>query len=276
MKKLIYSLNVIAILVMFSVACRGQQEGYIYTIGGCHNCSPSLIDGSPAKDYSMGGPAGVWVDNQSNVYIAELHNHVVRKIIPATGLIYTVAGNGATGFAGDGGAATSAELNSPIGICLDAPGNLYIADTANHRVRKVDKITGIISTIAGGGNDTSDGILAIYASITPQSVYVNAAGDIYIGTNNKVRKVDAVSGVITTIAGDGANVTAGDGGQAISASFAGDPTCITEDLAGNMYVISESGGTVRKINAITGGNNKSCRWRGLNTGRRTRHYGEFI
>src|SRR2546426_7262181 len=108
-------------------------------------------DGGAATIANLNSPASVAVDSSGNLYIADLGNSRIRKVAAATGIITTVAGNGSYTFAGDGGAATSASLNSPQSVALDASGNLYIADEANHRIRKVDAASGIITTVAGNG-----------------------------------------------------------------------------------------------------------------------------
>jgi hypothetical protein len=210
-----------------------------------------MADGVPATAYAMQMLQGISVNAQGNVYLADQWGQVVRRIDGASGLIYTVAGGNGQGFAGDGGAAINAEFDNPKGICLGINNNLYIADAGNNRIREVNLVTGIITTIAGGGIDPSDGIAATNASITPECVYVDEAGNIYTGSNYKVRKIDGVTGVITTVAGNGTNAAAGDGGPALSASFSGTISNITEDHFGNMYVVSGSG-TVRKIDAVSG------------------------
>src|SRR5207247_45886 len=112
----------------------------------------TLGDGGAATSASLNFPTGVALDASGNLYIADTDNHRIRKVAAATGIITTVAGNGSLGFAGDGGAATSALLKSPTGVALDASGNLYIADQVNHRIRTVGAATGIITTVAGNGN----------------------------------------------------------------------------------------------------------------------------
>ena len=153
------------------------------------------------------------LDGAGNLYIADSGNNVIRMINAATGVISTVAGNGAIGNSnlnqvGDGGLATAANLNLPQGVTLDGSGNLYIADTNNHRIREVSAATGNISTIAGSGftnpNGTGgyngDNITAITAELNfPYAVAFDAAGNMYIpdSANHRVREVLAVSGVIT-------------------------------------------------------------------------------
>src|SRR5438094_213220 len=140
-------------------------------------------DGGDATIANLNSPAGVAVDSSGNLYIADLGNERIRKLAAATGIITTVAGNGVLGFAGDGGAATSASLNSPAGVALDASGNLYIADYANHRIRKLTAATGIITTVASNGVSgfAGDGGAATSASLnTPAGVALDASGNLYI------------------------------------------------------------------------------------------------
>ena len=167
-----------------------------------------------------------------------------------SGNIYTFAGNGTAGFAGDGGLATAAELNGPTDVFKDAAGNTYIADRNNNRVRKVNP-AGIISTIAGTGvaGYTGDGGLATAARLRhPNGVCVDAAGNIYIAdeSNNVIRMINA-AGIITTIAGTGVAGFSGDGGPATSAKF-NDPQAVAKDLAGNIYVADNNNSRVRIIN----------------------------
>ena len=164
-------------------------------------------------------------------------------IVP--GVITTVAGNGTAGYSGDSGAATGAELNQPYGIAMDVVGNLYIADYYNNRIRKVDAATGAITTVAGNGNQgySGDGGPATGAELYyPDGVAVDAAGNLYIADayNQRIRKVTAATGVITTVAGNGAAFDSGDGGPAISAGVY-NPYAVAVDAAGNMYTRDSTG-----------------------------------
>ena len=152
------------------------------------------------------------------LYIADQVNNRVRKV--SGGIITTVAGTGTAGYSGDGGQATSAQLNNPLGVAVDAQGSLYIADYANHRVRKVSG--GIITTVAGTGTAgySGDGGQATSAQLNfPVGVAVDAQGSLYIADsdNYRVRKVSG--GIITTVAGTGTAGYSGDGGQATSAQL---------------------------------------------------------
>src|SRR5581483_6069159 len=179
------------------------------------------------------------------------------SLSPAWGqVISTAAGTGAPGYTGDGGAATSARLNSNEGVGVDAQGNFYVVDSGNDVVRKVNIGTGVITTVAGSGSFgySGDGGPATSAKLgDPSSIVVDAQGNLYIcdSLNNVVRKVTAATGVITTIAGTGACGYSGNGGPATSARMC-NPDGITLDASGNIYVAEISESVVVKINAATG------------------------
>jgi len=193
-------------------------------------------------------PSGIAVDATGNVYIADTNNSRVSKVT-AEGVISTVAGVG-IGIVGDGGPASSARLLFPSDVALDAAGNLYIADTANSRIRKVTA-DGVISTVAGNGiqvpTHLGDGGPATSALLFhPRSVTVDAAGNLYIAEgNHNIRKVTA-GGVISTIAGSTRVGFGGDGGPATSAQL-GFPTGVAVDAAGNVYIADSYNHRIRKI-----------------------------
>ena len=174
--------------------------------------------------------------------------------LPNNNLISTLAGNGAAGSAGDGGAATNASLSYPFGVTFDAIGNLYVADFGNSRIRKVG-LNGIISTVAGQsifGGYSGDGGPAINANLyLPSGVAWDASNNLYIADqyNHRIRKVDA-NGIISTVAGTGNATFAGDGGAATNASLAW-PWCVAFDASGNMYIADSYNNRVRRVS--TGG-----------------------
>ncbi len=168
---------------------------------------------------------------------------------PGTATIVTVAGSAGAGFSGDGGRATAARLNAPGGIAVDAAGNLYVADTANHRIRRVSP-AGVITTIAGtgaGGFSGDGGPAAAAQLFSPTGVAVDGSGNVYIGDtfNNRVRRI-APDGTISTIAGTGTGGYTPDGVPATSVDLNG-PTAVAVDAAGDLYVVEHEGGRVRKI-----------------------------
>ena len=202
-------------------------------------------DGGSALNAAMNDIRGVAVDGMGNLYIADFGNNRVRKVA-LDGTITTVAGNGRQGYSGDGGPATSATLNQPIRVKLDFAGNLFIVDTGNNRVRKVDE-RGIITTVAGNGSPSVNGDNgpAINAGVRgPADVVPDSAGNLFIVEGNWVRKVDA-HGIITTVAGNGTNGYSGDGGPAIKAAIAA--VCGTIDYAGQLYLSDQGNNRIRKI-----------------------------
>ena len=230
-------------------------NGIITTVAGNGNFG-SNGDGGPATQGPLAFVGGLDVDAVGNLYIAELFGERIRKV-DVNGIITTVAGNGSYGFNGDGGPAVQAELDIPTDVVVDAAGNLYIADTANNRVRKVD-VNGIITTIAGNGTLGSggDGGPATQAELyRPGSLDLDAAGNLYIGSGGslfgsgdyRVRRVD-VNGIITTIAGDGTDGFGGDGGPATQAQLASS-SGVAIDPDGNLYIADTVNQVVRKVTA---------------------------
>lgn len=229
--------------------------GIITTVAGNGSASYSG-DGGLATSASLRTPSGVSLDSAGNMYIADYNNHRIRKVDAATGIITTVAGTGTAGFSGDGGPATSASLYLPHGLCLDSAENIYIEDHLNHRIRKVNGTTGVITTVAGNGIATfsGDGGPAISASLrSPSGVYVDSAGNIYIADrdNQRIRKVDGSTGIITTVVGNGSANYSGDGGLATSASLNG-PAGVRIDSAGNLYIAEFYNQRIRKVDGTTG------------------------
>jgi len=201
-------------------------------------------------------PFGVHVDATGNLFIADTYNHRIRKVNAKTGIITTVAGTGSKGFTGDGGPATSARLRYPFSVYVDSAGNLYIADTYNYRIRKVDVQTQIITTVVGDGSAKfrGDGGLATDASIMKSyDVAVDKEGNIYIADTHShcIRKVDATTGVIDTVVGQGANPGfSGDGGLATDARL-NTPTGVHVDAFGNIYVSDTKNDVIRKVDGTT-------------------------
>ena len=211
----------------------------------------STGDGGAAISAQLHGPSGVSIDTSRNVYISDKVNHKIRKVSSTTGIITTYAGTGTAGSSGDGGAATSAQLNSPEGTIMDSLLNLYIADTYNHKIRKVSSTTGIITTFTGTGTAGSSGDhgAAVSAQLhTPVAVTVDALG-IYIAdsNNNKIRLVTFSTGIITTFVGTGRSGTSGDGGLAITAQLC-NPQGLVMDVFNNLYITDFYNNRVRMVN----------------------------
>ncbi len=220
----------------------GNVEYWRYSIGG------GVGDGNLATKALLFYPDAVCFDTAGNLFIADTANNRVRKVAP-NGLISTVAGNGVAGFCGDGGYATNAQLNSPRGLCFDIAGNLFIADTANNRIRKVTP-NGLISTFAGNGKAGfyGDGGDAKAAQLnSPHDVACGPFGNIFItdSANNRIRKIDTY-GVITTISGDGRLKFFGEGIDAKKASLRM-PYGLVVDSEGNIFFSDWHNHRLRKI-----------------------------
>jgi sugar lactone lactonase YvrE len=206
-------------------------------------------DGGPATSAQLESPGGLAVDRKGNVYIAD--GSRVRKVDPG-GTITTFAGTGRWGFSGDGGPATSAQLKSPKGVAVDGKGNVYIADSNNLRVRKVDP-GGTITTFAGTGSRgfSGDGGPATSAQLNyPWGLAVDGKGNVYIADgSSRVRKV-SVGGTITTFAGTGIRGSSGDGGLATSAQL-NYPSGLAVDRQGNVYIADAYNHRVRKVGDVS-------------------------
>jgi hypothetical protein len=220
-------------------------------------------DGGPATATALNNPSGVAIDKVGNLYISDTNNGRIRMVAAQTGLITTIAGPGVPGTLGDGGPATSAYIESPHGIAFDEKGDLYIADgsffVANAYtglVRMIAANTGMITTVAGGGTQAilGDGGLATAAYLGyPEDVAFDGAGSLYIldGQSERIRKVNASTGIITTIAGNGIAGTSGDGGLATAASINLEQGIAVDGL-GNVYFSNEGVSSIRMVNAVTG------------------------
>jgi len=211
-------------------------------------------DGGLAINAHIMNPQNVAIDDSGNIYIVDKANIKIRKITALTGIINTVAGNGVNGYNGDSILATSAELWLPNAIALDASRNLYIADESNNRIRKVDAITGIITTVAGDGTYGfgGDSGLATLAQLRyPNGVAIDAAGNIFICDENnyRIRKVDASTGIITTVAGGGSGLE--DGGLATNAQLY-QPSNVGIDSYDNIYICDLTYPRIRKVYANSG------------------------
>jgi large repetitive protein len=252
------------------VPASGPNAGKIITIAGTGVAGYSG-DGGPATAAEIAASSGsIFADPAGDVFIADEGNLRVREVIAATGVITTVAGDGTpckpagTGVCGDGGLATSASLRRPRGVFVNAGGDIFIADTADHRIRMVAAGTGIISTVAGNGTFgfNGDNIAATSAELFgPESVFGDASGNLFIAdlNNNRIREF-TVGGNIQTVAGNGAAPPAscttsldqciGDGGPATSAIVVG-PEVVSLDGSGDIFI--ETGGFgIQEVVAGTG------------------------
>ncbi|MCW3121014.1 MAG: hypothetical protein JWQ38_506 [Flavipsychrobacter sp.] len=229
---------------------RKITSGIISTIAGTGGVLGYSGDGGSATSAKMNEPVSVYVDGSGNIYAADASNHVVRKIT-AAGIISTIAGNGIAGYSADGIAATNSKLNFPGGVWVDASGNVYIGDTYNQRVRKVNT-SGIISTYAGTGTigSSGDGGPATNALLyNTNEVTMDAAGNLYMSDNgnHRIRKVNT-SGIISTVAGDGTGGYVTDGVPATSTGIYF-PVGVKTDPSGNLYFGEDGDSRVRKVDA---------------------------
>ena len=229
-------------------------SGMISTVAGVASTSGTTGDGGAATSATMTSPNGLFGTPNGDLYIADWGNHAIRKLIKSSGILSTVAGVlGSSGSTGDGSAVTSARLNGPFDVFVDSINNIYIADSNNNKIRKVDATTGIITTVAGTGSASFSGDRGAAISATlnqPCAVRVNANGDIVIAdaANQRIRVVAGPTQVIKTIAGTG---IAGFNSDNVQAAFSQlwDPQGIDFDSKGNLYIADASNNRIRKINA---------------------------
>jgi DNA-binding beta-propeller fold protein YncE len=227
------------------------RNNVIVTVAGCGEPGYSG-DGGPAIHARFNEPYGIAVDKSGNVYVADRHNHCVRRIDAASGNVTTFAGNGLSGFSGDDGPAARAGMVEPNGLALD-PGQtrLFVADVADHRLRVVDLASGTIWTFAGTGEaeHRGDGGPATKAGIYgARAVKVAADGTVYIleRQGSTLRAVDPRTGIIMTIAGTGLRSYTGDNGPALAATFDA-PKELAIDRDGNLLIVDTENHAIRRI-----------------------------
>jgi trimeric autotransporter adhesin len=260
-----------AAIAYLPVLCQAQPAP-VYTISAAvgNGTAGFSGDGSSAVSAEVNFPSAVVVDSSGNLYIADQANYRIRKV-DTSGNISTIAGNGTKGNAGDGKAATSANIGSAGGIAVDSSGNVYFADTANHVVRKI-ATGGTITTIAGTGTpgfsgDTTEATLAADAAAgrtaphlatsatlnSPTGVAVDSKGNVYISdtTNNRIRRVSVTDQTITTVAGDGTGNYYGDGAGAVYSEI-NHPVALFFDASDNLYIADSLNHRIRKISGTDG------------------------
>ncbi len=270
------------VLVAFAPTYPGQRRGAVVLLDGNHNplatrtvlasatgavatFIPGTIttvagntawiysgDGGQATQSSIFLPFGFAIDAAGDIFLADSSNNRIRRVDAVSGIISTVAGNGLIGFSGDGGPAVAATLSNPSSVALDAAGNLYIADSGNNLIRRIDAFTGIISTVAGTrslhGYSGDNGPAIAAALNTPNGLTVDIDGNLYIADtgNNAIRLVTAATGIITTFAGNGAAALSGDNGPAANASL-NNPWSVTLAPTGELYIADQNNHRIRMV-----------------------------
>jgi sugar lactone lactonase YvrE len=213
-------------------------------------------DGGPATSAMLNVPTDVKLDGAGNLYIADSVNNVVRMVNAATGIIQTIAGiGGQAGYSGDGGPATQALLSNPGGLAFDGNHTLYISDSFNNAIRKLDLSTGIITTVVGTGiaGFSGDGGPATLGQLNnPWGIALGNDGSLFIAdlSNNRIRKVSP-TGILSTIAGNGTIGFSGANGPATAAQL-NVPAGVAVDVAGNVFIADSGNGLVREVDVSTG------------------------
>jgi trimeric autotransporter adhesin len=235
--------------------------GAIATVAG-NGTTGYSGNGGPAIAAQLNQPSCAVADSAGNLYIGDVETNTIRKVAAGTGTISLYAGNGVPAYSGDGGPAVSASMFAPTGCVLDSTGNLYVAEAGNNIVREIAASTGIITTVAGNGagdgcssgSFSGDGGPATKAELyCPYGVAIDASGDLFISDsdNQRVREVNARTGVITTIAGNGTYGYSGNGGAATDAMI-GNPQQLALDSSGNLYIVEQGKCVIAKVNLSTG------------------------
>ncbi len=232
-----------------------HAQGTISTLAGS-NTAGFAGDGGPAARALFNSPTALAVDRAGNIFVADKGNARIRRIDAATGIVSTIAGDGQVDFSDNGGQAVGSQINNFVpAMVTDAAGNLYFADTNNHRIRRITP-AGRISTVAGsgatgllGGAFAGDGGPATSARLFgPRGLGIDERGNLLIAdtVNQRIRRVDAATGIITTVAGTGQQGFSGDDGSPLSARFRS-PTALSVDVLGRVHVVDEGNARVRRI-----------------------------
>jgi hypothetical protein len=256
MKRSVYS--IVTCIMAGMLMAQNAAAQTIYTFSG--GASGFSGDGGPASAAQLYRPGTIRHDNAGNIYVMDASNARIRKISGSTYTITTVAGTGTMGYSGDGGPATSANINPGTNtggdMVIDNSNNIYFSDLLNNCIRKISS-SGTISTIAGTAGtagSSGDGGAATAAYFDgPMGLALDAAGNLYIAdhSNSRIRKITAATGIITTVAGNGTAASTGDGGAATAASIEY-PSGVAVDAAGNVYFNEYLTGKIRKIDATSG------------------------
>jgi len=234
---------------------RIRADGVIFTVGG-DGKKRFAGDGGRVSEASFSMPEDVRFDGKGDLFIADMGNSVVRKVNMQSGIIRTIAGTGLRGYEGDGGPATLAYLRQPHCVRFGPDGDLYIADTGNHAIRRLEMKTGILRAVAGTGRPgvTPDGAPLEGTPLHgPRGMDFDRAGNLWVVTQegNQVFKIDLQAGRIFLMAGTGARGFSGNGGAARDATFKG-PKGIALDAEGNAWIADTENNAVRRLDAKTG------------------------
>jgi DNA-binding beta-propeller fold protein YncE len=200
-------------------------------------------DHGPALSAQLNNPFDLAFDPAGNLVFSDTFNYCLRRIGATTGVISTIAGTGEPGFAGDGGPATSAQLNQPYGVTVDHAGTIYVADRLNRRVRRIDGGDRIITTLAGDGSPSGEPL------VEPNGLALEpACGRLYIAdvADHRVRTVDLATGALATFAGTGAAEHSGDGGRASEAGVFG-ARAVAVAIDGTVYILERQGSSLRRV-----------------------------
>ena len=213
-------------------------------------------DGGPASAAALNMPHEIQFDRLGNLYIAERDNHVIRKVDRATGIISTVAGTGAPGFSGDGGAGANAQLRQPHSLVFDRDGSLLVCDIGNQRIRRIHLDTGIIETYAGTGEakPTPDGAAVTGTPLNgPRTFAMASNGDLYLALRegNAIFRIDRATQTFHRVAGTGEQGYSGDGGSALNAKLAG-PKGLAIGPDNTLYAADTENHVIRRIDLRTG------------------------
>ena len=228
------------------------RTGRIYTVAGTGKAG-FFNDGGNADLAGLRGPTGLAMDRYGNLIIADTGNHRIRMLTPK-GYLHTIAGNGSRGYEGEGSRAKNTALNAPTGVAVNSKGEIFIADTGNHRIRKIDRTTGILTTVVGKGYAGDDGDFGLAGNALlnkPSAILFDKYDNLYIADtkNHKIRFVDHVKNLIFTFAGRGSSGYCGDNNYGRTGDICfNDPTGLALDRLGRLYVADTDNQRIRRIN----------------------------